>query len=88
MVCCRFLHADATPSALQVFLPGSSPALAGAQAAKDSDASIHGFEDSLPREEGQEDGRWMFADPKPGCVVCNIGEMQVPHFGYGSILND
>lgn len=69
--CLTFLHADATPSALQVFLPASSPALADAQIAGDASA----LEESLPREEGQEDGRWLFANPKPGCVVCNIGEM-------------
>ncbi|KAG2010065.1 2OG-Fe(II) oxygenase [Coprinopsis cinerea AmutBmut pab1-1] len=59
--CLTFLHADPTPSALQVFLrrPG----------AKETD------EQGLPREQGEEEGVWINADPIPGCVVCNIGEM-------------
>ncbi|KZW03339.1 Clavaminate synthase-like protein [Exidia glandulosa HHB12029] len=76
--CLTFLHADSTPSALQVFLPASTPALASAQSAnaKHGDAaSANGLEDTLPREQGVEEGVWLMADPKPGCVVCNIGEM-------------
>jgi isopenicillin N synthase-like dioxygenase len=59
--CLTFLYADPTPSALQVFLrrPGASEA----------DAN------DLPAEQGQEEGIWLNADPIPGCVVCNIGEM-------------
>ncbi|KAH6912844.1 hypothetical protein BKA70DRAFT_777135 [Coprinopsis sp. MPI-PUGE-AT-0042] len=59
--CLTFLYADPTPSALQVFLrrPGS----------KETDDS------GLPREQGEEEGVWINADPIPGCVVCNIGEM-------------
>jgi len=30
---------------------------------------------SLPNEEGDSEGYWITADPIPGCVVCNIGEM-------------
>ncbi|RXW23388.1 hypothetical protein EST38_g2450 [Candolleomyces aberdarensis] len=57
----KFLYADPTPSALQVFLqqPGGK------------DTVDHG----LPREQGNEEGVWLNADPIPGCVVCNIGEM-------------
>ncbi|KAG8982887.1 hypothetical protein FRB90_006483 [Tulasnella sp. 427] len=29
----------------------------------------------LPKEEGNADGIWIYANPLPGCVVCNIGEM-------------
>ncbi|KAF8158286.1 hypothetical protein B0H34DRAFT_657043 [Crassisporium funariophilum] len=59
--CLTFLHADPTPSALQVFLkrPGETP----------SDTP------GLPQEHGHEEGVWIDADPIPGCVVCNIGEM-------------
>ena len=32
----------------------------------------------LPSEEGTERGVWITADPKPGCVVCNIGESRLP----------
>lgn len=45
--CLTFLHADPTPSALQVYL----------------------------RRPGVVKGMWINADPIPGCVVCNIGEM-------------
>ncbi|CDO71441.1 hypothetical protein BN946_scf184909.g35 [Trametes cinnabarina] len=58
----RFLHADPIPDALQVFLahPGLLVEKTG----------------SLPAEQEVEDGgHWINADPKRGCVVCNIGEM-------------
>lgn len=56
----RFLYADPTPSALQVFLrrPGATG----------------DHNSGLPAEQGQEEGIWINADPIPGCVVCNIGE--------------
>ena len=57
----RFLYADPTPSALQVFV--RSPGLVQAQEPCD-----------LPAEEGDEEGIWLTVDPIPGCVVCNIGE--------------
>jgi len=59
--CLTFLHADPTPSALQVFLrcPGTAETVPT----------------GLPAEEGDEEGVWITADPIPGCVVCNIGEM-------------
>lgn len=58
----RFLHADPTPSALQVFLrqPGA----------------ISTDTTGLPMEQGDEQGAWINADPIPGCVVCNIGESE------------
>jgi len=56
----RFLWADATRGALQVFI--RQPGLL----VKDD----NGFGD-----EHVEDGVWIDADPMPGCVVCNIGEM-------------
>ncbi|KAG5645466.1 hypothetical protein DXG03_006011 [Asterophora parasitica] len=59
--CLTFLHADPTPSALQVF--SSRP---GAVALSDP---------SLAVEVNGEKGVWINADPVPGCVVCNIGEM-------------
>ncbi|KAF7288566.1 Oxoglutarate 3-dioxygenase [Mycena chlorophos] len=61
--CLTFLYADPTPSALQVFLqqPG---AVADA-------APLAG----LPVEQWDAEGVWINADPIPGCVVCNIGEM-------------
>ncbi|KAF9454785.1 Clavaminate synthase-like protein [Macrolepiota fuliginosa MF-IS2] len=58
--CLTFLYADPTPNALQVFLPRPGTIQA--------DAS------GLPAEGGEE-GIWITADPIPGCVVCNIGEM-------------
>ncbi|KAF4617750.1 hypothetical protein D9613_006043 [Agrocybe pediades] len=59
--CLTFLYADPTPSALQVFVkrPG----------VPNEDTS------GLPAEQGLEEGIWINADPIPGCVVCNIGEM-------------
>ncbi|KAF8645270.1 hypothetical protein AX16_008094 [Volvariella volvacea WC 439] len=59
--CLTFLYADPTPSALQVFL--QKPGAVGADTT------------GLPTEEGEEKGVWINADPIPGCVVCNIGEM-------------
>jgi len=58
----RFLYADPTPSALQVFLrrPGAT--------------DNHNL--GLPAEQGQEEGVWINADPISGCVVCNIGESE------------
>lgn len=56
----RFLHADPTPSALQVF--SSRPGAVGLAAT------------GIVTEEGSEKGVWINADPIPGCVVCNIGE--------------
>ncbi|EIW80964.1 Clavaminate synthase-like protein [Coniophora puteana RWD-64-598 SS2] len=59
--CLTFLYADPTKSALQVFVkqPGARPSQTN----------------GLPTENGAEDGVWIDADPIPGCVVCNIGEM-------------
>ncbi|KAG6910675.1 hypothetical protein DXG01_008719 [Tephrocybe rancida] len=57
----KFLYADPTPSALQVF-----SSRAGAIALADP---------SMVAEVGSEKGVWINADPIPGCVVCNIGEM-------------
>ncbi|KIK03355.1 hypothetical protein K443DRAFT_676838 [Laccaria amethystina LaAM-08-1] len=59
--CLTFLYADPTKSALQVFL--RRPGLVGAGTP------------GLPREQGEEEGIWINADPLPGCIVCNIGEM-------------
>ncbi|KAG6876458.1 hypothetical protein C0993_002954 [Termitomyces sp. T159_Od127] len=59
--CLTFLYADPTPSALQVF---SSRPRAMALA-----------DPSLVVQVGSERGVWINADPIPGCVVCNIGEM-------------
>ncbi|KAJ7212124.1 Clavaminate synthase-like protein [Mycena pura] len=60
--CLTFLYADPIPSALQVFLRQT-----GSIAAADATG--------LPVERGAEEGVWINADPIPGCVVCNIGEM-------------
>ncbi|KAF9013417.1 hypothetical protein BDQ17DRAFT_1231904 [Cyathus striatus] len=60
--CLTFLHADPTPSALQVFL--RKPGLV-----QQSDVS------GLPDEQGGDEGVWINADPIPGCIVCNIGEI-------------
>uniref|UniRef100_A0A8H7XPF6 Fe2OG dioxygenase domain-containing protein n=1 Tax=Psilocybe cubensis TaxID=181762 RepID=A0A8H7XPF6_PSICU len=62
--CLTFLYADPTPSALQVFLRRPN--------------SIDQSKDGLPSEQGEEEGVWINADPIPGCVVCNIGEMAIP----------
>ncbi|KAG5652963.1 hypothetical protein H0H81_002861 [Sphagnurus paluster] len=59
----KFLHADPTPSALQVF--SSRP---GAIALADT---------SMATQVGSEKGVWINADPIPGCVVCNIGESKL-----------
>ncbi|KAG6816809.1 hypothetical protein H0H87_002778 [Tephrocybe sp. NHM501043] len=59
--CLTFLYADPTPSALQVF---SSRPKALALAGPDMAVQV-----------GSEKGVWINADPIPGCVVCNIGEM-------------
>lgn len=62
----RFLYADPTPSALQVFLrsPGEPVSISN----------------GLPPEQGTEKGTWINADPIPGCVVCNIGESKCSYF--------
>ncbi|KAG8761242.1 hypothetical protein FRC14_005529 [Serendipita sp. 396] len=63
--CLTFLYADHTPSALQVFLNE------GTEVAQNAiDASI-----ALPIEQGDTEGVWINADPLPGAIVCNIGEM-------------
>ncbi|KAL4081059.1 hypothetical protein J3A83DRAFT_4204408 [Scleroderma citrinum] len=59
--CLTLLYADPTRSALQVFLRKS-----GVSVAED---------DGLPNEQGDEEGVWINADPIPGCIVCNIGQM-------------
>ncbi|CAG8681647.1 14258_t:CDS:2, partial [Acaulospora colombiana] len=60
-----FLYADPTPSALQVFL------------GPDTEVAKHAVDASLalPPEQGDAEGIWINADPIPGAVVCNIGEM-------------
>lgn len=59
--CLTFLWADATRGALQVFLPQQFLAVENPG--------------GVIREEGIEEGIWITADPIPGCIVCNIGEM-------------
>nr|GAT60298.1 oxoglutarate 3-dioxygenase [Mycena chlorophos] len=61
--CLTFLYADPTPSALQVFLQQPGAVVDAAPLA------------GLPVEQGDAEGVWINADPIPGCVVCNIGEM-------------
>ncbi|KAK7056814.1 hypothetical protein VNI00_002531 [Paramarasmius palmivorus] len=58
--CLTFLYADPTPNALQVFV--KRPGIS---------ADVAG----LPAEQGDDEGVWISANPIPGCVVCNIGEM-------------
>ncbi|THH27988.1 hypothetical protein EUX98_g6201 [Antrodiella citrinella] len=62
--CLTFLYADPTPGALQVWFrqPGYLVK---------SDAN---FPEAVG-EDGVEEGTWINADPLPGCIVCNIGEM-------------
>ncbi|KIL67882.1 hypothetical protein M378DRAFT_159086 [Amanita muscaria Koide BX008] len=60
--CLTFLYADPTPNALQVFLQHE-------RETQITDTS------GLPAEHGTEKGIWINADPIPGCIVCNIGEM-------------
>jgi len=59
--CLTFLWADPTTGALQVFLPRQ--------------VMVVENPGERLREEGLEEGVWINADPVPGCVVCNIGEM-------------
>ncbi|TRM60666.1 Clavaminate synthase-like protein [Schizophyllum amplum] len=59
--CLTFLYTDPTKKALQVFMAGAKPE--GLQ-----------LDEDLPVEQDK-DGFWINADPIPGCVVCNIGEM-------------
>ncbi|TBU62337.1 Clavaminate synthase-like protein [Dichomitus squalens] len=59
--CLTFLYADPTPGALQVYL---------------NDPGLVVKEDGrTPVQRVEDGGRWINADPIPGCVVCNIGEM-------------
>lgn len=60
--CLTFLYADPTPGALEVFLerPGHL---------------VQTAPDIPPSENVEQSGVWIKADPIPGCVVCNIGEM-------------
>ncbi|EMD39973.1 hypothetical protein CERSUDRAFT_112209 [Gelatoporia subvermispora B] len=60
--CLTFLYMDPTPGALEVFVRQ-----AGLVVRKQSPLG--------PPEEYVEEGAWVNADPIPGCVVCNIGEM-------------
>ncbi|KAG9227566.1 hypothetical protein CCMSSC00406_0000788 [Pleurotus cornucopiae] len=64
--CLTFLYADPTPNALQVFLPKRAAEIINGTSS---------ITNGLPSEEGGEEGVWITADPIPGCVVCNIGEM-------------
>lgn len=59
--CLTFLWADDTRGALQVFLPQQFLAVENPG--------------GVIRQEGLEEGIWITADPIPGCIVCNIGEM-------------
>ncbi|KAF9242601.1 hypothetical protein BU15DRAFT_43907 [Melanogaster broomeanus] len=59
--CLTLLYTDPTRSALQVFLRKHGHVAASV--------------DGLPDEHGGEEGVWINADPIPGCIVCNIGEM-------------
>lgn len=65
--CLTFLYADPTRDALQVFSPEKSPLKAS--------TSNQGGVDALPHEEGEAQGTWIYANPMPGCIVCNVGEM-------------
>ena len=58
----RFLYADPTPSALQVY--------------SDRPGAVELAASELNGEEGSRNGVWINADPIPGCVVCNIGESE------------
>ncbi|KAJ7250880.1 Clavaminate synthase-like protein [Mycena haematopus] len=60
--CLTFLYADPTPSALQVFLPQTG-------------SSVSADTAGLAAEQGAQEGVWINADPIPGCIVVNIGEM-------------
>ena len=62
---CSFLWADPTKNALQVFLPQSTVVVNN----NDDTKSLNTKDETL------EEGVWISADPIPGCVVCNIGEM-------------
>jgi hypothetical protein len=84
----RFLYADPSPSALQVFLrrPGATirhtvlQRLKSYLAAAFERLGATGTRElGLPAEQGREKGIWVNADPIPGCVVCNIGESE--YFG-------
>ncbi|KAF8635967.1 hypothetical protein AX15_000131 [Amanita polypyramis BW_CC] len=59
--CLTFLYADPTPNALQVLT-------------RHTDAIRAIDANGLPAEKDNE-GVWINADPIPGCIVCNIGEM-------------
>ncbi|KAG8993147.1 hypothetical protein FRB94_010991 [Tulasnella sp. JGI-2019a] len=66
--CLTFLYADPTPDALQVFVPRSVEQALKSQPVEQP-ANV------LPKEEGTSEGSWIYANPIPGCIVCNIGEM-------------
>jgi hypothetical protein len=59
----RFLWADPTRDALQVFLQRRSPAVENPSTVTLQDGSV-------------EEGTWVNVNPIPGCIVCNIGESQ------------
>ncbi|CAL1713249.1 unnamed protein product [Somion occarium] len=60
--CLTFLYTDPTPGALQVFL-------------QEKGLLVETSDEGPVPEEGVEEGSWINADPVPGCIVCNIGEM-------------
>ncbi|KAG8862389.1 hypothetical protein FRB96_001457 [Tulasnella sp. 330] len=66
--CLTFLYADPTLDALQVFMPGNLDKLAQIEPA------AH-IANGLPKEEGTSEGSWIYANPIPDCIVCNVGEM-------------
>ncbi|KAL1748418.1 hypothetical protein HDZ31DRAFT_29767 [Schizophyllum fasciatum] len=76
--CLTFLYTDPTKNALQVYMSGAKPDdVPGAKpddipGAKPDDIPV--ADELDPAQDGQ-DGFWINADPIPGCVVCNIGEM-------------
>ncbi|KAI0699114.1 Clavaminate synthase-like protein [Cytidiella melzeri] len=59
--CLTLLYADPTHGALEVFL-------------QDTGHVLQVLPDVTPAE-AVEDGVWIKADPIPGCIVCNVGEM-------------
>lgn len=58
-----------------MFLPATSPAYAVSRVEGSDAAAQGGSGSTLPREENMEEGLWLNADPRPGCVVVNVGEM-------------
>ena len=68
--------AATTPIPANAATAGLAPSAASALMRDQSESEDVIMRDSDEEQLGEEEGVWVSADPKPGCVVCNIGESE------------